>query len=84
VDEAILLVEQVRTDYRRVLGDDRPSTLNCRANLAGAYRLAGRVDDAITLYEQVLIDTRRVLGPRHPLTTTVAAELEQARSARNQ
>lgn len=35
-----------------------------RANLAGAYRAAGRAAEAITIDEQVVADLTRLLGPR--------------------
>ena len=39
-------------------------------NLAGAYRLAGRLTEAIPLYERTLTDRERLLGPDHPDTLT--------------
>ena len=42
--EAIPLHERTLADCERVLGPDRPATLNSRNNLADAYRAAGRAD----------------------------------------
>ncbi|MFG3557250.1 tetratricopeptide repeat protein [Micromonospora sp. NPDC047557] len=78
---AITLFEQALADYRRVLGDDHPSTLASGNNLAYAYRAVGRVGEAITLLEQVLADSRRVLCDDDPQTRTIAANLQHATDA---
>ncbi|MFE9602647.1 tetratricopeptide repeat protein, partial [Streptomyces hokutonensis] len=64
----------------RVLGEDHPSTLISRNNLAGAYRESGDVVRAIPLYEQALAGCLRVLGEDHPTTKTVLANLSIARA----
>ncbi|MFF3419637.1 FxSxx-COOH system tetratricopeptide repeat protein [Streptomyces sp. NPDC002698] len=57
------------TDARTTqLGDDHPSTLTSRNNLASAYESAGNLGRAIPLYEQTLTDRVRVLGEDHPDT----------------
>ena len=53
-----------------VLGEDPPSTLTSRNNLALAYQDAGRLDEAIPLYERTLADFERVLGEDPPRTLT--------------
>ncbi|MBL3670511.1 tetratricopeptide repeat protein [Streptomyces sp. M2CJ-2] len=52
----------------RVLGEDHPSTLASRNNLAYAYQSAGDLGRAIPLFEQTLTDRVRVLGEDHPST----------------
>ena len=44
-------------------GADHPDTIAARANLAFAYRSAGRLREAIPLYERTLADRVRVPGP---------------------
>jgi tetratricopeptide (TPR) repeat protein len=66
--EAIPLLEQTLADRERLLGDDHPSTLYSRNNLALAYRDAGQTTEAITLLERTLADCERVLGHDHPDT----------------
>jgi hypothetical protein len=75
---AIPLFERSLADRRRVLGDDHPSTLASRNNLAGAYQAAGDLDRAIPLLEATLADCTRVLGEDHPLTKTVRSNLLRA------
>ncbi len=67
---AIPVLEATLTDRERVLGPDHPDTLTSRADLAAAYRAAGRLDDAITLHQKTLTYRERVLGPDHPDTLT--------------
>jgi tetratricopeptide (TPR) repeat protein len=67
---AIRFLRRALTDRRRVLGEDHPSTLTSRNNLACAYQDAGDLGRAIPLYEQTLADRRRVLGEDHPSTLT--------------
>jgi len=59
----------------RILGDEHPSTLTARSNLAGSYWSAGRTADAIELQERVLADRVRILGDEHPDTLTARANL---------
>ncbi|MGA5040169.1 FxSxx-COOH system tetratricopeptide repeat protein [Streptomyces capoamus] len=49
-------------------GEDHPSTLISRNNLASAYESAGDLGRAIPLHEQTLTDRVRVLGEDHPDT----------------
>jgi hypothetical protein len=51
-----------------VLGEDHPSTLTSRNNLAGVYGVSGDVVRAIPLFERTLEDRVRVLGEDHPDT----------------
>jgi tetratricopeptide (TPR) repeat protein len=52
----------------RLFGEDDPSTLISRNNLAYAYEASGDVVRAIPLYERTLKDGERVLGEDHPDT----------------
>ncbi|MFJ3304785.1 tetratricopeptide repeat protein, partial [Streptomyces sp. NPDC086549] len=62
------------------LGEDHPTTLTSRNNLAYAYHAAGDLDRAIPLYEQTLTDCLRVLGEDHRTTRAVSANLTRAKS----
>ncbi|MEU1805532.1 FxSxx-COOH system tetratricopeptide repeat protein, partial [Streptomyces sp. NPDC019937] len=62
----------------RLNGEDHPSTLSSRNNLAGAYGAAGDLGRAIPLYEQTLADRIRVLGEDHPSTLTSRNNLASA------
>ena len=75
---AISHLQRTFTATVRVLGEDHPSTLTSRNNLAGAYRSAGDVGRAITLYEQTFTATVRVLGEDHPSTLTSRNNLASA------
>ncbi|MEU4838655.1 tetratricopeptide repeat protein [Nocardia testacea] len=61
------------------MGDEHPSTLTSRNNLAGAYKSAGRVVEAIPLLEQTLADCKRILGEEHPNTHMVRKNLSAVR-----
>ena len=63
---------------RRVLGEDHPTTLTSRSNLACAYRAAGDLGRAIPLYETTLAEQLRVLGEEHPATLTSRSNLAYA------
>ncbi|WP_405991840.1 tetratricopeptide repeat protein [Streptomyces sp. NBC_00986] len=52
----------------RLFGEDDPSTLSSRNDLAVAYRESGDVVRAVPLYERTLEDCVRVLGEDHPDT----------------
>jgi tetratricopeptide (TPR) repeat protein len=52
----------------RLFGEDHPSTLISRNNLAAAYRATGQVERALPLYERTLEDAVRVWGEDHPNT----------------
>ncbi|MBK6018875.1 tetratricopeptide repeat protein, partial [Streptomyces sp. MBT53] len=62
----------------RLFGEDDPSTLTSRNNLAGAYEVSGDVARAILLYERTLEDCVRVLGEDHPDTLTSRSNLAGA------
>jgi tetratricopeptide (TPR) repeat protein len=62
-------------DSLRLLGEEHPSTLTARANLAASYRQAGRTGEAITIEEKVVDDRVRLLGEEHPSTLTARANL---------
>ena len=65
----------------RVLGENHPSTLISRTNLAYAYQSAGDLDRAIPLFKATLADCERVLSQGHPFIEQVCSNLEHARSA---
>ncbi|MFE2419741.1 tetratricopeptide repeat protein [Streptomyces hokutonensis] len=54
----------------RLFGEDDPSTLTSRNNLASAYEASGDVMRAIPLYERTLEDCVRVLGEDDASTLT--------------
>ena len=58
-----------------MLGRDHPDTLATTANLAAAYRAAGRMPAAMQLSEQCCADSERVLGPDHADTLARLANL---------
>ncbi|MFD3917857.1 FxSxx-COOH system tetratricopeptide repeat protein [Streptomyces sp. NPDC058595] len=68
LSQAISFAERSTTSSARLHGEDHPSTLVSRNNLASAYRAAGDLERAIPLYEQTLTDSIRVLGENHPDT----------------
>ena len=70
VAEAVSAGERASSLAIDAFGDDHPSTLGSRNNLAGAYESAGQLDKAIPLYETTLTDSQRVLGDNHPDTLT--------------
>jgi Tetratricopeptide repeat len=72
---AILAAEPLAADCGRLLGTNHPDTLSACANLAYAYRAAGRTAEAIPLYERTLADFERVLGADHPDTKVVRGNL---------
>ncbi|MFD1115671.1 tetratricopeptide repeat protein [Sphaerisporangium aureirubrum] len=53
---------------RRVLGEDHPSTLTSRDNLAFVLWALGRLEEAEAEHRAVLAVRRRVLGEDHPST----------------
>ncbi|MFE7077726.1 tetratricopeptide repeat protein [Streptomyces sp. NPDC057620] len=65
---AIRALQRALAIEERVLGDDHPSTLASRNNLAYAYESAGDLGRAIPLYERTLDERERVLGDDHPST----------------
>ncbi|MFB4314031.1 FxSxx-COOH system tetratricopeptide repeat protein [Actinomadura sp. 21ATH] len=68
VDRAIGYFERALICDERLLGDEHPTTLAARNNLAGAYQAAGNLGRAIPLYEAAQADYERVLGGDHPDT----------------
>jgi tetratricopeptide (TPR) repeat protein len=73
----------VLADRERVEGADHPDTIAARANLAYAYRTAGRLREAIPQYERTLADRERVQGGDHRdalvARSNLAACYQQAR-----
>jgi len=74
---------RVLADRERVGGADHPDTIAARANLAYAYRTAGRLRKAVPQYERTLADWERVQGRDHRDTfvarSNLAACYQQAR-----
>ena len=75
---AIEVHERTVADREQMLGADHPHTLASRANLAHAYRQAGRLARALPLYERAFADWKRVLGPDHPRTLRASNYLAAA------
>jgi tetratricopeptide (TPR) repeat protein len=67
--------QHMTASSERLLGDEHPSTLASRANLATSYRRAGRTREAMAIEERVLADSERLLGGEHPNTITSRANL---------
>src|SRR5579862_9220827 len=72
---AIGQYERVLADRERIRGPDHPETIAARANLAFAYRSAGRLREAVPAYERTVADRERVQGRDHPDTLTARANL---------
>ena len=68
--------------FKRVLGEEHPSTLTSMANLASTFRNQGRWKEAEQLEVQVMDTRKRVLGEEHTDTLTSMANL--ASTFRNQ
>ncbi len=64
-DQAAKMHSKARSLSEAALGRDHPSTLKFSANLAIAYRSAGRLPEAIALDEETLKLRRAVLGSDH-------------------
>ncbi|WP_067826024.1 tetratricopeptide repeat protein, partial [Actinomadura kijaniata] len=67
---AITYLERALAANQRLQGDDHPSTLTSRHNLALAYREVGDTGRAINLLERALADSERVRGADHSFTLT--------------
>ena len=63
------------TIWERLLGDEHPSTLTSKADLATTYRNQGRWNEAEKLGLEVLETSKRVLGDEHPDTIRSKANL---------
>ncbi|WP_433384360.1 FxSxx-COOH system tetratricopeptide repeat protein [Actinoplanes sp. CA-142083] len=70
--------ERVLAEWRRLVGDDHPSALSDRSNLAIATRDVGKVEESITAFERLLVDVRRVLGEDHRSTLVTRNQLAVA------
>lgn len=66
---------QVTETRKRVLGEEHPSTLISKANLASTFSKQGRWKEAEKLEVQVTETTKRVLREEHPDTLTGMANL---------
>ncbi|MFD6333496.1 tetratricopeptide repeat protein [Streptomyces niveus] len=78
LSQAISYSERSTTSSARLHGEDHPSTLASRNNLAGAYESAGDLGRAIPLHQQTLTGCVRVLGKDHPDTLTSRNNLAYA------
>ncbi|WP_416984492.1 FxSxx-COOH system tetratricopeptide repeat protein [Streptomyces sp. T028] len=75
---AIRLLQRALAGWAEVLGDDHPSTLRIRSNLARVYESAGQPGRAVPLLEQTLADSVRALGKDHVITGAVRNNLAYA------
>ncbi|MEV8353884.1 tetratricopeptide repeat protein [Streptomyces niveus] len=66
LSQAISFAERSTTSSARLHGEEHPSTLNSRNNLASAYESAGDLRRAIPLYEQTLTDHLAAPGREPP------------------
>jgi len=73
--QARALQEDALERWRKVLGDDHPSTLASAANLAVDFSMTGQHEQARTLHEETLARRRRVFGDDHPSTRGSARDL---------
>ncbi|WP_190012490.1 tetratricopeptide repeat protein, partial [Streptomyces griseomycini] len=78
IRRAIAYLGRAHTTCLRVLGEDHPSTLTSRNNLAYAYHAAGDLERAIPLFERTVDDAVRVLGEDHPSTLSSRNNLASA------
>jgi tetratricopeptide (TPR) repeat protein len=78
VSQAIAHHERVLAASTRIFGDDSPSTLASRYNLAADYHAAGDFRRAVPLYERALADSTRVLGGDSPQTLDLRSNLAGA------
>ena len=62
--DAISHYKRALSDREKVLGRDHPDTLATMANLAAAYRAAGRMPAAMQLSQQVLRGFGTIPRPR--------------------
>src|SRR4029077_1426676 len=65
-------------ERQRLLGATHPDTVSARANLARAYREAGRGPGAGHLAERVLAESEQGRGARHPDTLAARGGLGEA------
>ncbi|KAF2022729.1 hypothetical protein EK21DRAFT_82553, partial [Setomelanomma holmii] len=72
-NEAEGLFVQVMETFKRMLGDDHPSTLTSMANLASTLWDQGRWKEAEELEVQVMETFKRVLEDEYPDTLTSMA-----------
>jgi hypothetical protein len=77
------LLERARDDLERVRGPDDLDTLTTQANLALAYRRAGRLKAAAEPYRQTLAHSGQALGHDHPVTRAVRQSLADLREIPN-
>ena len=74
-------VRQILDAELRVLGDDHPSTLTTRHEIAAVLADHGRIGDAEAEFRQVLDAKQRVLGDDHPGTLTTRHEVARVLAA---
>jgi tetratricopeptide (TPR) repeat protein len=80
-NEVVPLYERALIDYERVIGLDRPRTLQARNNLALAYSQVGRFSEAIPLYEGTIADHEWIMGAGDPHADTLRENLLYAYAA---
>ena len=57
------MYQESLNERQRILGMGHPDTVSVRANLARAYRSAGRASEAVRLAERVLAESERARVP---------------------
>lgn len=73
--EAEKLDLEVMDMFKRVGGEERPTTLTSMHNLVSTYRNQGKWKEAQELGRRVMEMKKRVLGEEHPSTLTSMASL---------
>ncbi|MEU5215383.1 tetratricopeptide repeat protein [Streptomyces sp. NPDC020807] len=84
LDRALTRLRRALAAQEREQGQDHPSTLTSRSNLASAYRSAGDFARAISLHEETLTARERVLGHDHHDTLNSRNNLASAYDAAGQ
>jgi hypothetical protein len=82
--DAEKMTEKSMRDRHQLLGDEHPSTITSKANLAMMYWNQGRWDEAEKVGLEVVDTSKRVLGDEHPSTITHKANLAHTMQALGQ
>ena len=77
--ETLKMAAEAARGLERTLGLDHPDTLATLNNLAGTYKVAGKVPEAIALLERVRDAQSAKLGPDHPQTLVTLHNLATAK-----
>jgi serine/threonine protein kinase len=79
--ETLKMAEEAARGLEGTLGLDHPDTLATLNNLAGTYKVGGKVPEAIALLERVRDAQSAKLGPDHPQTLVTLHNLATANLA---